>query len=300
MSREYFGCRAGHAWLVGAAASALGREPCPRCGEPGEPIDSEVERVAVAFAVEGVRIEARLDLVAGPARAKRMLPLFQEITDRVVGEAVNKAARRGEKISCGPGCGACCRQLVPITETEARRLTEVVASMPEPKRRSTIRRFDATLASIEAGGLGERLRGYAALSEAEIDSIGLAYFALGVPCPFLVDESCSIHKDRPLACREFLVTSDPAHCKAPSPETTRSVPLGARPSDALARIDASPDERRTRQVWWLPLVLALEWDEAHPDEPPGRPSAEIANDFLQVMSLTSEAGPAKNKKKRRR
>jgi Fe-S-cluster containining protein len=278
----------------------MGREACPRCGGAGEPSDGDVERVAAKFAIDGTRVEARLDVVAGPARPQRMLPLFQEITDRVIAQAVNKAERRGEKVSCVRGCVACCRHLVPVSETEARRLAEIVAALPEPRRRDAIRRFDAALQAIEAGGLGERLRRYAELKEDEIDPIGLEYFLLRIPCPFLVDESCSIYKDRPLACREFLVTSDPKHCETPTAEMTRPVTLGARPSDALARMDASPEEHRTRRVWWLPLVLALAWDDAHPDELPGRPPADLANDFLRLMSLTSEGSRSKSKKKNHR
>jgi Fe-S-cluster containining protein len=36
-----------------------------------------------------------------------------------------------------------------------------------------------------------------------------------MPCPFLEDESCSIHPDRPLVCREYLVTSPAELCAGP-------------------------------------------------------------------------------------
>lgn len=54
------------------------------------------------------------------------------------------------------------------------------------------------------------------LAAAEAEALGMAderaYFALGIPCPFLVDDSCGIHPARPLACREYVVASDPTHC----------------------------------------------------------------------------------------
>ena len=40
--------------------------------------------------------------------------------------------------------------------------------------------------------------------------LGREYFQLGIPCPFLEEESCSIYHDRPITCREYLVTSPPA------------------------------------------------------------------------------------------
>ena len=43
------------------------------------------------------------------------------------------------------------------------------------------------------------------------------YFDAGVACPLLVDGRCSVRSVRPLACREYLVTSDPRHCATLDP-----------------------------------------------------------------------------------
>jgi Fe-S-cluster containining protein len=37
-------------------------------------------------------------------------------------------------------------------------------------------------------------------------------------CPFLENDSCSIYLDRPIRCREFLVTSDARYCAQLDPE----------------------------------------------------------------------------------
>ncbi len=47
------------------------------------------------------------------------------------------------------------------------------------------------------------------------------YFHLGIACPFLEDESCSIHADRPISCREYLVTSPAVNCADPKPGIDR-------------------------------------------------------------------------------
>jgi Fe-S-cluster containining protein len=97
-----------------------------------------------------------------------------------------------------------------------------------------------------------------------------------VACPFLEDESCSIHPDRPIACREYLVTSPAENCARPSAETVRMVPLAGTASNAIAHLGEEPPAR----VRWVPLVLALEWAEAHPDEGPARPAPEILQEFF--------------------
>lgn len=104
-------------------------------------------------------------------------------------------------ISCGPGCGACCRQAVPVTPAELRAVRRWLDELPDDERLAHEARIDAT---------AERL------TATDAEAIGVdderAYVALAIACPFLVDESCTIRPVRPLACREYVVTSDPAHC----------------------------------------------------------------------------------------
>ena len=75
-----------------------------------------------------------------------------------------------------------------------------------------------------------------------------AYFALGIPCPFLEEESCSIHPDRPLVCREYLVTSPAELCAGPTQEGVTPVPV---PKVSLAARGLQ-DEREE----WFPLALS--------------------------------------------
>ncbi|MEZ5225858.1 MAG: YkgJ family cysteine cluster protein [Acidimicrobiales bacterium] len=100
------------------------------------------------------------------------------------------AARPEFPISCGPGCGACCRQAVPVTAAELRAVRAWLDGLPDDERMAHERRIAATKTRLDA---------------ANAEAIGIenerAYFALGIACPFLVDESCSIHPARPLACR---------------------------------------------------------------------------------------------------
>ena len=80
----------------------------------------------------------------------------------------------------------------------------------------------------------------AALTRLERRSLGLRYFALGIPCPFLEAESCSIYTERPLVCREFLVSSPPENCAAPTAETVQVIPVEPKVSTALAALGAAP------------------------------------------------------------
>jgi Fe-S-cluster containining protein len=236
------------------------------------------------------RLCTRLTVPAGPTQVRELLPLVQSLADAVVGAGVRTAEEGGETVSCKKGCGACCRQLVPVAEVEARRLRDLVEGLPEPRRSHVRARFAEARRRLEQAGLLEKLLRREQWAEDERQPVGLDYFRQGVPCPFLEEESCSIYRDRPVACREYLVTSPAENCARPSAESVRCVRLPLKVSGALNRMDPVPPAARF--VRWVPLVLALEWADVHPDEPPPRPGPELLREFFGHLTGRQAPGAA--------
>lgn len=240
----------------------------------------------VPFATD-VRVGDEVLHVAGtvptaPVRVADLLPVFQRFTSAVTEAAVRRAERAGASISCRAGCGACCRQLVPVGEAEARRLAELVAAMPAERQARVRARFGAALAALEPGGLLERLRDPEQIPAGGVRALGLEYFARGVACPFLESESCSIHPERPASCREYLVTSPAERCADPAPGRIAMVPLPGRVSHAIQRLGEGQGEGEAR---WVPLVLALECAEARTDAPASTaPGPEILDRFMGLLA----------------
>ncbi|MGH9369826.1 MAG: YkgJ family cysteine cluster protein, partial [Thermoanaerobaculia bacterium] len=216
----------------------------------------------VNLRISGERFQARFRVPSGPTLPVRLLPAFQALADSIVGIAVERVEREGERISCKKGCGACCRQVVPVSHTEARHLRELIDALPEPRREIVQKRFDSASRRVRESGLLPSLESLGTLSAEQRRRIGLDYFRLAIPCPFLEDEACSIHADRPISCREYLVTSPPADCANPSAETVRRVEVAGAVSSALAGLDRSPSRR---SAGWLPLTLAPAWAREHPE-----------------------------------
>lgn len=223
-------------------------------------MDEQTLNANIEFSVDGNKVSLQVQVPAGPVPARRILPLVNGLADMLVDMAVEAQA---EPVSCAKGCGACCRQLVPISAAEARAIAALVQAMDDARREAVVARFAAACGRMEEAGLMARLRDFSRIARDELTAFGLEYFRLGVPCPFLEDEACSIHGDRPVICREFLVTSDPRHCADPRPQTVRRIELGARASHALPALEARGD---APGMPWLPLILALDWVAAHPDE----------------------------------
>ncbi len=234
----------------------------------GEPLVTG--RATVVIGDEPVELE--LVVQAGPAATEDVLPIFQGLSDLFVARGVARAEAEGRTVSCRAGCGACCRQLVPISEPEARDLGRVVEAMAEPRRSHVRARFDAAISALAPAGLLERAM---QPREGEAPQLGLDYFAQGIACPFLEDEACSIHPDRPLACREYLVTSPAENCRSPNAKAIQMVTLGGDPSLALIKASAEATENG-----WMPLVLALRFAEQAPPSSRDRSGPEILREVI--------------------
>lgn len=226
----------------------------------------------------GFQMASRVTVPAGPTRLTDLLPLARALADVVVRETCQALDRAGEPISCTKGCGACCRNLVAISEVEARRIRVVVEELPEP-RRSTIRaRFAEAREGLDGAGLLGPLRAAEHWTEEEYAERVGTYFRAGVACPFLEEGACSIYSERPIACREYLVTSPAENCARPDEGGVARVRLPLAVFNAVARWQVQPLEHMHER--WVPLILAPEWAEAHPDDPPPIPGPELLRDLL--------------------
>lgn len=247
--------------------------------------------VRVGMSVWDDEVEMEMTLPAGPARLESLLPVFQRAADSLVDLAVKRAGAEGRVVSCRKGCGACCRQLVPISEIEARGIGRLVEELPEPRRTEIRARFERARERLAEVGLLSKLENREGFVEAEIASFGLDYFHIGIPCPFLEQESCSIHADRPIGCREYLVTSPAANCADPKLGTIDRVELPGKVWMALARAGSAGPPARF--IPWVPLVLAPDWASAHPDASEPRPVEELVQGvFAELAGPKSRPAPS--------
>jgi Fe-S-cluster containining protein len=237
-----------------------------------------------------VNVEARLGnhtlqfsvtVPAGPTRLDELLPLLQMLSDNLVGGAEQEAQRRGQCISCRKGCGACCRQLVPLSPVDARNIARLVQELPEPRRTKITARFTEARRRLEEAGIWQRLEQRHAWPEGTSTEVGLEYFQLGIPCPFLEDESCSIHQNRPLSCREYLVTSPAENCARPTVQSIDWLPLVAKVWVAAARCEpAAPDAKRLN---WVPLVQGLDWAAEQPESSAEKSGPEVLRQVIEGL-----------------
>jgi Fe-S-cluster containining protein len=198
---------------------------------------SQIKRFNLAFRTpDGELPPLQVDISDEPIRLPELVPLIHEMASRSVGLALGLATREGKELSCRAGCGACCRQLVPVAPAEVFYLVEKMLDMPVEKRKVPLSRFDENEKKLVSTGLIDDIRNLG--DTGDNNAVAEKYFALGLACPFLENGSCSIHPWRPIACREFNVTSPAERCVDPFHLKIESVPLHRRLAERLDRLCA--------------------------------------------------------------
>lgn len=245
------------------------------------------------FTASGVTVDGEVELPDRAATVEEMLPVLHGVGGALVQIAANSAMAHGARISCRAGCGACCRQLVPLSEHEARGISDLVFAMEEPRRTTLLLRFRDAIRRVEESGLRPAIENLHLLpNREEVTRVGLEYFKLGVPCPFLEEESCSIHPVRPMICREYLVVSDPEHCKHPEEGKTVGVILPGKPSQALASFGSGDGSGPHIMI---PLILSLQFAAANPAPPPTLHASELLHNFLKTLQGEINSGEEEQK-----
>ena len=268
----------------------------------------------IVLRINGEPVEMEMTVPAFPVKPHRMLPVFQQMSSAVVDACVKAVEDEGKTISCKAGCGACCRQAVPISEVEAYQIAELVEALPEPRQTEIKARFAHALDHFRKIKWFEELVDIKDMAFAEdpdfspekFNDVITRYMKSDIACPFLIDESCSIHPDRPLVCREYLVTSPAENCVAPTKDNIEKVPIFMQPSKAMLKVGRT---KNSEGISSLMMIEALDFVERFPESFDERSGPDWAETFFRELSkkdvpmrptTTPESNLRKRRKKRRK
>lgn len=247
--------------------------------------------VQFTLKVQNTNLSVRAQLPEGQVSPTVLLPILGDLSNSLCDLTIQSADQSGQKLSCREGCGACCRQAVPITPVEARAIADWLDRQPEDRQVVLHDRFRSAAARLEESGLARQLREHTDFSNrSAMQESGLKYFALGIACPFLEQERCTIHAIRPLRCREYLVVSPAEFCAHPE---TKEV-VGLKPPVMLSQILAKWDMNGDLQPPELILLTMLdEWIARHPPDQdrPKRTAPELLQEFLHVFARDRAEAP---------
>lgn len=249
--------------------------------ESGDSVD-----LPLRLATAAGPIDVQLRVPRGPVRLSVLAAFAQQLTDLIVDRAIRAERDRGRELSCRAGCGACCRQLVPLSAPEVFALADHAVRL-EPKERDALfaryERLGQTLTQAGTMALLEELRRGEHRDCAS--DVAKRYFASSAPCPFLVADSCSVHPQRPLICRLYNVTSPAEWCAEPARHRIVHVPTPPSLGPALAELTADLCGGAAELV---PLPLALDWAEQHAELAMQTwPGIDLVRDLMARLARTA-------------
>ena len=124
-----------------------------------EPSSNPAETVTVEFAVGlgGGKFTATAVVPAGQTNLTQILPVIQSLENSLIAGVTAQLAEAGRAISCKAGCGACCRQIVPLSIFEAEALTAWIRDLPESRQQELAQRFHQALLKLASSGLIDRM-----------------------------------------------------------------------------------------------------------------------------------------------
>ena len=200
-------------------------------------------------------VRGKVQVNTGPIGLVDLVPTALEFTDILVKRANAREEKRGRSISCKAGCGVCCYQMVPLSPPEAIWITELIDYLEKSKWKGLLRKFVEIEQMLSELGMVEELMDPEYSDDVALD-ISKRYFNLKIACPFLVNNSCGIYPYRPVACREYNVTSPAQYCTDPYSNNVKKVPMPIPISAPLARLTSKLTCAEPRLI---PLTLARLW-----------------------------------------
>jgi Fe-S-cluster containining protein len=251
------------------------------------PASDETVQVDFSLALGAGRLDASLPVPAGTVTLTQLLPTLHTLSHDIIASTTSIINSEGFTVSCRQGCAACCRQMVPLSVFEAESLAQAIRALPPHEQEALGRRFHAALLALHDAGILTRMDlgqwGEANPLDGQHSDMNMDYLALKIPCPFLVDESCSIHPIRPFACREYLVTSPPAFCEDPATLPVVNVPIPLRLSKPLFKLGALLNDD---PPGWMPLVFLFAWMQkgGHPGDAIAGPGPELLYEVVRRLN----------------
>jgi Fe-S-cluster containining protein len=195
-----------------------------------------------------------------------LVPEAFKLANRIVRDGVDREARLGSKVSCARGCAACCSWLVRVSIPEALYLYERILECETHRRDQILAQFHNVRETLKQNGLAEMLNRDLICEPGDVSYdhrlhlLSRRYLSLHLPCPLLEEKTCSIYSWRPIACRQYYVTSPAIQCVDPFKKNVRRVSLAFDVADLLAGVAADILNQPMRMI---ALPLALNWAAEH-------------------------------------
>ncbi len=260
--------------------------------------DCRVETVGLELDILGEPVHFQINVADRYARLSEMVPFARALSSKLAKIVSDRLSAGGKSVLCRKCCTACCNYLVPLSIPEVFRLRQEVLAMPAEQGKSVMQSCLCAAKKI----LDERPEDFdinestQTKNQTQISRLSRWYAGLRLPCPFLSNNMCVSYEQRPIACREHMVTGSAIFC-----DTRYSMPNGDRESnhvvqmpvsvlECLAELTAELEQSNTESIM---LPLALPWAQENLERS-GRmwPAVMMVEHFIKIVKAAASKNSA--------
>jgi Fe-S-cluster containining protein len=252
------------------------------------------EIISFELDVAGKREPFHINVVSKQATLADIVPLARRLSTKLAILFLERLRGNGQSIPCQKGCSACCSYLIPLSVPEVFRLREELLAMPQEKSSRVLKSCTVAAKKIlDKSPEGLDVNKLTKNNLAQTDQLSKWYAGLKLTCPFLSDGLCMSYEQRPLACREHIVTGSSFFCQ---PDHKGEPNVASMPVSVLEALGQLTAELENLDIEAVILPLAFAWAQDNPWHSrrtwPAMTMVKCFVEILELMASKNSAMPA--------
>jgi Fe-S-cluster containining protein len=250
--------------------------------DSGNPCDAE--SICFELDVAGKIMPFHINVTAENATLADIVPLARKLSTKTAIAFLASLRENGQSVPCCKGCCACCSSLIPLSVPEVFRLREELLAMPIDSSNRILRSCINTAERIlDKTQRTTYLEGFSkdGNPRIRISQINKWYCELKLACPLLSEGLCTLYEQRPLACREHIVTGSSDPCQKDHKCRPNVAPMPVSVLEALGQLAGELEQTDVEAVM-LPLSFAWAQDNLERAEQTW-PAVEMVKRFVEIL-----------------
>lgn len=246
----------------------------------GKPYSGEIVRLGIK--VFGKELDFAINVTGREAALSDIVPAARKISNKITNAIVQGLNEDDINVPCRKGCCSCCSSLIPMPVPEVFRMREELLSMPNKSSNRILRRsINSAVRILKKTNRSEYLKDFSKPGKNNVNDLNKWYGELHEVCPLLSGGVCLLYEQRPIACREHIVTGTADLCRQDKLSKPNVVSMRVSVVEALGEM-AGEIEGTEVEAIMLPFAQAWVQDNLWRAERKW-PAMEMVKVFTEIL-----------------
>lgn len=250
--------------------------------QPNSSNPSSEETISFELNIAGKMVPFHINVANDKATLADIVPLARKLSTKMAIAFLADLRKNGLSVPCRKGCCACCSSLIPMSVPEVFRMREELLAMPNDVSNRILGACIHTAETIlNKTRRTSYLEGFSKSGKPRISQINKWYGKLKLACPLLSGDLCTLYEQRPLACREHIVTGSSDSCQKDRKCRPNVTPMPVSVLETLGQLAGELEQTDVEAVM-LPFSFAWAQDNIKRAERTW-PAVEMVKRFVKIL-----------------